>query len=104
MAQKLYKLCLIRGWKEAFYRLSEEEKQRLYQQVGTAIEKAGAKMASPYYNCRWSNDKYLQFFIMEYPNLDSAMQDTSGVEAIELFRYLDSETILGVVENEPANS
>jgi hypothetical protein len=37
---------------------------------------------------------------MEYPNLDSAMQDTAGVEAIELFRYLNSETILGIVDNE----
>ena len=104
MAQKLYKLCLIRGYKEAFYLLSDEEKQRLYQQVGNAIEKAGAKMSSPYYNCRWSNDKYMTFFIMEYPNLDSALQDTAGVEAVELFRYMDSETILGIVDNESANS
>jgi hypothetical protein len=47
MAQKLYKLCLIRGYTEAFYSLSEEEKQKLFNQVGNAIEKAGAKMASP---------------------------------------------------------
>jgi hypothetical protein len=96
MSQKIHKLCLIRGYTEAYYQLSEEEKKGLWERVSQAIEKAGAKMATPYYNCRWSNDKYLTFFTMEYPNIESAIMDTSGVEKAELFRYLVSETILGV--------
>ena len=94
MSQKIYKLCLIRGYTEAYYRLSQEEKDKLFEKVGQAIEKAGAKMATPYYNSRWSNDKYMTFFTMEYPNIEAAMADTEGVEKAELFRYLISETIL----------
>jgi hypothetical protein len=68
--------------------------------VGQAIEKAGAKMATPYYDCRWSNDKYMTFFTMVYPDIESAMMDTAGVEEAELFRYIVSETILGTEREE----
>jgi hypothetical protein len=100
MSQKIYKLCLIRGYTEAYYQLSDEEKNQLMEKVGEAIEKAGAKMATPYFNSRWSNDKYMIFFTMEYPNIEAAMADTEGVEKAELFRYLISETILGTEATE----
>ena len=98
MPRKIYKLCLIRGYTEAYHQLSEEEKKNLWERVKNAIEKAGAKMSTPYYDCRWSNDKYSTFFIMEYPDVECAMLDTAGVEEAGLFRYIVSETILGVEE------
>ena len=96
MSQKIYKLCLIRSYTEAYHQLSAEAKETLWKQVSEAIEKAGAKMASPYYDCRWSNDKYATFFLMEYPDVESAIMDTAGVEKAGLFRYIVSETILGI--------
>ena len=72
MAQKIYKLCLIRGYTEAYYQLSKEAKDKLWEQVGKVIESAGAKMSTPYYDCRWSNDKYMTFFTMEYPDIEAA--------------------------------
>jgi len=100
MSQKIYKLCLIRGYTEAYYQLSEEARKKLWDEVGSVIKKAGAKMSSPYYECRWSNDKYTTFFIMEYPNIEAAIADTDGVEKAEMFRYMMSETILGVESSE----
>jgi hypothetical protein len=35
---------------------------------------------------------------MEYPDIEAAMMGTAGVEKIEWFRYMVSETILGVEE------
>ena len=96
MTQKIHKLCLVRGYKEAYYQLSEEEKGKLWDQVIKVVEKTGAKLKTPYYNCRWSNDKFETFWIMEYPNVEAAIKDTSGAEACELFRYMISETILGI--------
>ena len=96
MSQKIYKLCLIHGYTEAYYQLSQAEKDELFKKITQAVDKAGAKMATPYYNSRWSNDKYMTFFTMEYPNIEAAMADTEGVEKVELFRYLISETILGI--------
>ena len=99
MSQKIYKLCLIRGSTEAYYQLSEEDKKNLWDQVGAAVSKVGAKRATPYYNCRWSNDKYVTFFTMEYPDVESAIMDTAGVDQAGLLRYLVSETILGIEES-----
>lgn len=102
MSQTIYKLVLIRGYTEAFYQLSAEERKKLWDDVFKVIKDAGAKMATPYYDCRWSNDKYRTFFIMEYPNVESAIMDTTGVEKAGLFRYMVSETILGIKEGENA--
>ena len=96
MAQNIYKLCLIHNYTEAYYQLTEAEKQQLWAGVTSAIEGAGATMVTPYYECRWANDRYKTFFIMEYPNIEAAIADTAGVEKAGLFRYLVSETILGV--------
>jgi c-di-AMP phosphodiesterase-like protein len=63
MAKRIHKLCLIHGYTEAYYQLSEDERAKLWQQVTDVIEKTGAKMSTRYYNCRWSNDKYMTFFI-----------------------------------------
>lgn len=100
MAQKIYKLVLIRNYTEAYYQLSDEERQQLWADVSQTIDGAGAKMASPYYECRWSNDRYKTFFVMEYPNIEAAIADTTGVEKVGLFRYLVSETILGIEVSE----
>jgi hypothetical protein len=96
MAQKIYKLALIRGYTEAYYQLSDAEKAKLWERVGEVVGAAGGKMATPFYSSRWANDKYERFFIMEYPDLESALADTDAVEGIELFRYMVSETILGI--------
>jgi len=37
---------------------------------------------------------------MKYPNVESAIADTNGVRKAGLFRYMISETILGI-EEEP---
>jgi hypothetical protein len=96
MSKTIYKLCLIRGYTEAYYQLSEEAKKDLWNEIGKAITEAGAEMHGPYYDCRWSNDQYMVWFTMKYPNLDAVIADTHGVEKAGLFRYIVSETILGM--------
>ena len=100
MSEKIYKLCLVRGYTEAYYQLSAEAKNKFWEQIAKVVEKASAKMATPYYSARWSNDKYMTFFTMEYPNIEAAIADTDGVEKAELFRYLVTETILGIEAKE----
>ncbi|MEZ4619856.1 MAG: hypothetical protein R2867_30740 [Caldilineaceae bacterium] len=99
MSQKIYKLCLVRGYTEAYHQLSEEEKQQFFEEQREVFEGTGAKPITPLMNCRWATDKYRTFFVLEYPNLDAAIADTKGVEKIGMFRYLVSETILGIEES-----
>ena len=96
MAEKIFKLVLVRGYTEAYYQLSEAEKAELWQRVGEKVGRVGAKKITPYYSSRWSNDRFLLFFIMEYPGVDAAIGDTAGVEEIELFRYMVSDTVLAI--------
>jgi len=96
MPRTIYKLCLIRGYTEAYYQLSEDEKKVKWDEISQAITASGAEMHGPYYDCRWSNDKYQVWFTMKYPDIDSAIADTHGVEKAGLFRYMVSETILGI--------
>ena len=98
MAQRIVKLCLIRGYTEAYHQLSEEDQGKLWAQVDEVLTGLGVKMLGPYYNCRWSNDKYASFFLLEYPNIEAAIADTAGVEKAGLFRYIVSETILAIPE------
>ena len=100
MAKRIVKLCLIRGYTEAYYQLAEEERKKLWDKVGEGLDKVGAKMIGPYYDCRWSNDTYASFFLLEYPDTDAAIGDTANCEEAGLFRYLVSETILSVPQEE----
>src|SRR5258708_3380544 len=102
MPQKIYKLCLIRGYKEAWYQLSAAEKQSLWDRVMKNLERVGAKSSTPSYDCRWSNDQYLEWFTMEYPRVEVAMAETAFAEAAALWRYLISETILGIERGQQA--
>jgi len=96
MTKPIYKLCLIRGYTEAYYQLSDAQKKALYDDMGKVLQPIGAEMSGPYYDCQWANDQYLTWFIMKYPNLEAAIADTHGVQKIQLSRYLVSETILGI--------
>jgi hypothetical protein len=105
MSTKIFKLVLIKGFTEAYYQLSEEDKANLWERIRqNVIDKAGAKTVTPFYDCRWANDQYESFFVIEYPNVEAAIMDTAGAEALELFRYLNSETILGIERSEGAPS
>jgi hypothetical protein len=100
MAERIVKLCLIRGFTEAYYQLSEEEQKKLWDKIGEGLNKVGSKMIGPYYNCRWSNDKYASFFLLEYPDTDAAIAETANADEAGLFRYIVSETILGIPQEE----
>jgi hypothetical protein len=100
MSKPVYKLCLVKGFKEAWYQLSEAEQAALWKVNSEGIERTGAKVMGPLYDCRWSNDQYATFFIIEYPDIEAAMAETANVEKAHWFRYFDSVTILGTVRAE----
>lgn len=57
--------------------------------------------ACPFINeCHWSNDKYASFFIIEYPDIEAAIAETANADQAGLFKYILSETILGIAPTE----
>ncbi len=59
---------------------------------------AGAKLVTPYYNCRCSTAQYSMFFVMEYPNIEAASADSAGIAKFDWYRYVEAETIPGSEE------
>lgn len=100
MSKPIFKLCLVRGFTDAYYQLSDEERDRLWKQDEEGLKKVGAKVVGPYYECRWSNDKYASFFIIEYPDIEAAISETANADQAGLFKYILSETILGIAQTE----
>ena len=96
MSLPIVQLILIRGYTEAYYQLSDEEQEKLWTQVYNVITASGAKAIGPKYNTRWSNDTYAEFFMLEHPTIEAAIAYTSGIEQLELFRYVDRQSILGI--------
>lgn len=94
MTGPIYKLFIIRGFREAHYQLSKEESDRLWSNVGKNEESAGAKVVVTC-DIRWWNEAYANWGIVEYPDLQAVQKVTRAHEEIQLFRYVDSETYLG---------
>ena len=94
MSQTIYKLVLG-SYNDAYYRLSDEERQKLSEKCVEGIRKTGAKWISVY-NCRWSNDEYQFFGLMEYPDAQAVIDEIANAEEAGLFRYLESKCILGI--------
>ena len=69
MAQPIYKLFMGR-FLEAWYQLSEEERNRLIAKLNEALEKVGAKRPI-LCNSSWSSDQWLVAGVEEFPNLEA---------------------------------
>ncbi len=94
MTSPIYKLSIIRGFREAHYQFSKEENDRLWSNVGKNEESAGAKLILAC-DARWGNEAYANWGIIEYPDLQAVQKVTRENEDNNLFRYVDSETYLG---------
>ena len=81
--------------KEAYYHHSEEEKNKLWDQIRDGMKKTGTKVIGNY-ECRWPNDKYESFILMEYRDTQLLIDEIVNATKADRFRYLESETILGI--------
>ena len=99
MSQPIFKIVLFRSMKEAYYHLTEDEQKKLWDKVMDGIKKNGVKIHGQY-DCRWSNDRYESFFLMEYPDTQALIKEIANATEAGLFRYVESETILGIEQKE----
>lgn len=96
MATPITKLVLVRGYTEAYHQLTETERTAFWNKMESGNERSGAKIVSPLYNARWSNDRYHGFLLMEYPDTDAVIAESASAAETEHFRYVVAETILGI--------
>jgi hypothetical protein len=100
MAQKIYKLILIKRFLEPWYQLSKEEQEDLMAQVDKIREKAGCKMVVL---CKsgWSSEEWPFFGVEEFPDIEAEQKHFELLNELNWFRYIESVTVLGT-EWQPA--
>jgi hypothetical protein len=101
MAGPIYKLWMAR-YTDAWYQLSEEEQNSHNAKVAGALEKVGGKTVIMCTSA-WSSEQWLGFGLEEFPDIEAVQRHTEELFALDHFRYLESESILGTkFELEPS--
>jgi hypothetical protein len=101
MAGPVYKMFHAR-WTEAWYQLSEEQREGLFGKMNETAEKLGVKSVV-ICDSSWNSEKWLFWGVEEYPDMEAVQEYTKCLVELNWFRYCDSETLLGTrVQTEPA--
>lgn len=94
MTQPIYKLWLMKRPTEAYFQLSEAERDEHFAKLEKALEEVGGKMVI-FCDSAWSSEQWQAFGVEEYPNIEALQKLTAIHEEIQHFRYLESMTVLG---------
>jgi hypothetical protein len=94
MAGPIYKLWMMK-YTDAWYQLSEEERNDHNAKIQAALAQVGGKMII---SCTpaWSSEQWLMFGVEEYPDVDVVQQHTLALYQLNHFRYVESVSMLGI--------
>jgi hypothetical protein len=92
-AQPVFKLWIMR-MNEAAYALPADRQQEMMGKVDSLLKEVGGKRIATC-DC-WSSERYPYFGIEQFPNLDAVREYDRCLREMNWFRYVDSETLLGV--------
>ena len=93
MAQAVYKMFYAR-MKEAWYQLSKEEQNLLFEKLEAALKQVGGKSVITC-DSTWSSEKWLFWGVEEFPSIEAIQEHAKLLGDLNWFRYCDSETLLG---------
>lgn len=93
MSKIVYQLFLGR-FTEAYYQLSEEERNQLLAKQSESSEKAGAKSII-FAESVWSNEEWQFYGVNEYPSIEALQKHTQRLIDAQWFRYIESKVVLG---------
>ena len=97
MSQSVYLLVLAKGPTEAWYRLSKEERDKLWLKVLDVDQRAGAKWHITC-NSRWSDEEVYNWSVIEYPSMEAYQKKVEELEKLEWWRYFSAKTLLGTLD------
>jgi len=95
MAEKkpIIKVLFVKP-KEAYFKLSEEERKELGDKAMKDVEDVGGKWIA-FCDCYWSNEEWVWFGVMEFPDIEAVQKHAKFIEGLEQFRYVESKSYLG---------
>jgi hypothetical protein len=94
MSSPVHMLYLVKR-KNAWYKLSDEERNAISAQTLKATTEAGGKR-NLICDATWSSGECEFFELTEFPDLSSVRKRIELYEQVNLFRYFDISTVLGL--------
>jgi len=93
MAQPIYKVFLLKP-KEAWYQLSEEDRESHLAKDEESRKKVGGKVIVAC-NSGWSSDQWPYFGVEEFPDIEAVQKHSEELIKLNWFRYFESMSFLG---------
>jgi hypothetical protein len=94
MSKPIYKFWIMK-LTEAWYQLTEEERQDHLTKIGEALREVGGKSiitCSP----TWSSEGWTACGVEEFPDIEAVQKHTLALSELGHFRYMDGQSVLGV--------
>jgi hypothetical protein len=93
MAQQIYKVFFFRPT-EAWYQLSEPEKNKVKVKLAEALKKVGGKEVVLCFS-GWNSEQYLGWGVEQFPNIEAVQKHHTLLVGLNWFRYAESNSYLG---------
>ncbi len=93
MEGPIYKFFRVR-WTDAWYQLSEAERNEKFAGEAELRKQLGVKNLA-FCDSGWSNELWNLCGVHEYPSMDAVQKHYHGMVSLGLFRYMESDTMLG---------
>jgi hypothetical protein len=91
----IYHLVLGQGFTEAWYQLSQDERDALWAKVEEAEQRAGSRWVI-LCDSRWADESVFDWGVLEYPDMEAYRTKVAKLEKLSWWRYwTSSRTILG---------
>jgi hypothetical protein len=93
MAQPIYKVFFMK-YKEPYYKLTTEERNKLEEQAEAALKQVGAERILACASV-WANEQWLGWGVEKYPDIEAVQKHEMNLYGLNWFEYFDSKTYLG---------
>ena len=93
MEGPIYKFYRVR-WTEAYYQLSQTERDSLLAKIGEMGKQFGVKLVV-LCDSAWSNERWTAFGVEEFPDMATVQKHNAALAKVDRFCYIECETMLG---------
>ena len=93
MAQPVYSVWLAKS-KDAYYKLSHEERNKLFAKVMQALKEVGGETLI-FCNSAWSSENYQNWGVEKFPDIEAVQKHAQLLSELDWFNYIESTSYLG---------
>ena len=93
MAQPIYQIFLMKNT-EAWYQLSQEEKDSISNKIGDSLKEVGAE-AIVLCDASWSTETWQAFGLIKFPDIEALKKHREDSNKLEWARYTDAMSVMG---------